>query len=86
MRGFILGAHAYGGILSIFVGYMAMKFGGSTVIFIGSLISSTLALFNPVAVRCSFYLFLAVRIIEGVAEVIGILKMSIKMCMELNAD
>ncbi|XP_065208441.1 vesicular glutamate transporter 3-like isoform X2 [Planococcus citri] len=67
-KGLILGAFSYGIAASIFGGYLAMKFGGSTIIGAGVAITAIITIFNPSIIRYSFHLFLIARAIEGVVE------------------
>lgn len=64
-----MAAHAYGGLFSFVGGYLALKFGGSTMITIGSLICAILNLLNPIVVRYSFRLFWVIRALDGVGAV-----------------
>ncbi|XP_065208520.1 vesicular glutamate transporter 2-like [Planococcus citri] len=65
-KGFILSAHEYGLLSAPLGGYLATRFGGSTVITISNLIISILTILTPLIIRCSFQLFIVDRIIEGV--------------------
>ncbi|XP_065208521.1 vesicular glutamate transporter 3-like [Planococcus citri] len=67
-KGFILGAYAWGSLLSPIGGYLAMRYGGSTVISISTLVMSIMTMFTPMILHSSYYLFVAARLIEGVTE------------------
>lgn len=69
-KGFVLGTHAYGSMFSIVGGYLALRYGGSTVIAISSLVASVLTISNPFAIRFHFYLFILFRVLEGASEVL----------------
>lgn len=56
--------------MSIFGGYLAMRFGGSKIISLGVAITATITILNPLLIRYNFYLFLVARAVEGMVEVI----------------
>ena len=68
--GTILGSFFYGYIFTQLPGgLLATFFGGKWVFGIGILITSILTIITPFAARQSVYLFIAVRIVEGIGEV-----------------
>ncbi|XP_065208525.1 vesicular glutamate transporter 3-like [Planococcus citri] len=67
-KGFLLGVHSYGSLIGLAGGYLAWRFGGSSVISISSLVTSILTVLNPFAIRLNFYLFIIFRILEGASE------------------
>lgn len=72
--GTVLGAFFYGYILTqIPGGIAATQFGGKWVFGIGIFITSVLTILTPFAARYSVHLLVAVRVVEGLAEVHNIL-------------
>lgn len=70
-QGYILGAFFYGYIVTqVPGGWLASKFGGKNLFGYGVLCTSVLTLITPVAARYSVYLLIAVRVLEGLGEVI----------------
>ncbi|XP_065208524.1 vesicular glutamate transporter 2-like [Planococcus citri] len=67
-KGFVLGVSDFGLLLSPIGGYLAMRFGGSTVLSISNLIISILTILTPLIIRFSFHLFIVDRIIEGITQ------------------
>ncbi|XP_065208497.1 sialin-like [Planococcus citri] len=68
-KGIVLSADSYGGLFSMLGGYLAWKFGGSTMISMCTLTPSILTILGPVLVRYSFYLFFVVQAVAGVCHV-----------------
>ncbi|XP_065208519.1 vesicular glutamate transporter 2-like [Planococcus citri] len=68
-KGFVLGVSEYGAILAPLGGYLAMRYGGSTVITISNLIASILTVLTPLVIRFSLHLFIIIRVIEGITQV-----------------
>ncbi|XP_035828102.1 sialin [Aplysia californica] len=68
-QGYILGAFFYGYIVTQLPGgWLASRFGGKRLFGLGVLCTSVLTLLTPVAARTSEYLFIALRILEGIGE------------------
>ncbi|GFO01841.1 vesicular glutamate transporter 2 [Plakobranchus ocellatus] len=68
-QGIVLGSFFYGYITTqIPGGWLASKIGGKKLFGYGVLCTSVLTLITPVAVRYSVYLFIAVRVLEGIGE------------------
>jgi len=71
VQGLILGSFFYGYITTqIPGGWLAEKFGGKWLYGLGILCTAILTLLTPIAARTHVYLLLAVRILEGIGEVI----------------
>ena len=70
LLGTILGSFFYGYIFTQLPGgWLATYFGGKWVFGIGILVTSVLTIVTPFAARQSVYLFIAVRVLEGIGEV-----------------
>lgn len=70
MQGWLLSSFFYGYILTQLPGgWLAARIGGNRVFGIGIAATAFLTLITPFLVNTSVYLFLAVRIIEGIFEV-----------------
>ncbi|BFZ21120.1 hypothetical protein BsWGS_24159 [Bradybaena similaris] len=68
-QGYVLGAFFYGYIVTQLPGgWLASRFGGKRLFGYGVLTTSVLTLLTPVAARCSVYLLIAVRVLEGFGE------------------
>ncbi|KAK3788190.1 hypothetical protein RRG08_020896 [Elysia crispata] len=68
-QGIVLGSFFYGYITTqIPGGWLASRIGGKNLFGFGVLCTAVLTLITPVAVRYSVYLFIAVRIVEGIGE------------------
>ncbi|XP_012943338.1 sialin [Aplysia californica] len=68
-QGYVLGAFFYGYIVTQLPGgWLASKIGGKNLFGYGVLCTSLLTLVTPVAARYSVYLFIAVRVLEGIGE------------------
>lgn len=69
-KGLVLSSFFYGYITTQFAGgYLGLRFGGNRVFAIGIGSTALLTLLTPIAAKTSFYLLLAIRIIEGIFEV-----------------
>lgn len=68
-KGLVLSSFFYGYITTQFLGgYYASKIGGTLIFGLGIGATAILTLLTPLAAKGSFWLLLAVRIIEGVFE------------------
>ena len=68
--GILLSSFFYGYLgTQVLGGWLAKRFGGKWVLAIGVLVTSILTMLTPIAAKTSFYLLLAVRVFEGLAEV-----------------
>lgn len=68
-QGNILGAFFYGYMVSqVPGGWLATRYGGKRVFGLGVLCTSVLTLLTPLAAKTSLYLFIALRVIEGLGE------------------
>ncbi|XP_057309380.1 sialin-like [Hydractinia symbiolongicarpus] len=68
-QGLILSSFFYGYLFTQLPGgWWANKHGGKWVFGLGVLGTSVLTLVTPLAAKCSFYLLIAVRVLEGVGE------------------
>ncbi|RUS79713.1 hypothetical protein EGW08_012521 [Elysia chlorotica] len=68
-QGNILGAFFYGYMVSQLPGgWLATRYGGKRVFGLGVLCTSVLTLLTPLAARSSIYLFIALRVVEGIGE------------------
>ncbi|GFR93810.1 vesicular glutamate transporter [Elysia marginata] len=68
-QGLVLGSFFYGYITTqIPGGWLASRIGGKNLFGFGVLCTALLTLITPVAVRYSVYLFIAVRVLEGIGE------------------
>ena len=68
--GLVLGSFFFGYITTqIPGGFLASKYGGKNLFGGGILLASILTMLTPVATRRSVYLLIALRILEGVAQV-----------------
>lgn len=66
----LLSAFFFGHIVTQFPGgWLANKYGGKLVFLIGVFITCVLTLLSPLVARTDFYLFVALRIVQGLAEV-----------------
>lgn len=71
MQGYILSSFFYGYIMTqLLGGWLATRVGGNKVFGAGICITAVLTLVTPFLAHASVYLLLAVRIIEGIFEVI----------------
>lgn len=70
-QGLVLGAFFYGYIITqIPGGWLAEVFGGKKLFGFGVLCTAILTLLTPLAARWNLYVFVALRVIEGIGEVI----------------
>lgn len=70
-QGLVLGAFFYGYIITqIPGGWLAEVFGGKKLFGFGVLCTAILTLLTPLAARWNLYVFIALRVIEGIGEVI----------------
>ena len=70
LQGLVLGAFFYGYILTqVPGGFLAERLGGKWLYGCGVLMTAVLTILTPLAARCSVYLFIAVRVLEGIGEV-----------------
>ena len=69
-QGLVLGSFFYGYILTqVPGGYLGERYGGKWLYGVGVLCTSVFTLLTPIAARIHVYVFLAVRILEGIGEV-----------------
>ncbi|CAG9817211.1 unnamed protein product [Phaedon cochleariae] len=69
IQGYVLSSFFYGYVVTPLVGgFAATKFGGRTVFGIGIGVTAFLTIITPFAVKSSVYLFIVVRILEGLFE------------------
>ena len=72
-QGIILGAFFYGYILTqIPGGFLAEKYGGKWLFGCGTFVTAVLTLLTPVAAKAGTGVFIAVRVLEGIGEVLDI--------------
>ena len=70
--GLVLGAFFYGYVITQLPGgWLAEKYGTKMVLGIGIAVTSVLTLFTPLAAQTSVWLLVAVRVAEGLAEVVA---------------
>ncbi|KAK5646079.1 hypothetical protein RI129_004543 [Pyrocoelia pectoralis] len=68
-QGFVLSSFFYGYILTQLIGgWLATKFGGKQIFGIGIAVTAALTVITPFVAKQSFYLLIAVRVIEGIFE------------------
>lgn len=68
-RGLVLSSFFYGYITTQFIGgYFASRIGGTVIFGFGIGATAILTLLTPIAAKSSFWLLMAVRIVEGVFE------------------
>lgn len=73
-QGLVLGAFFYGYIITqIPGGWLAEVFGGKKLFGFGVLCTAILTLLTPLAARWNLYVFIALRVIEGIGEVMDTL-------------
>ncbi|KAB0797494.1 hypothetical protein PPYR_08487 [Photinus pyralis] len=66
VQGYVLSSFFYGYILTqVAGGWLAGKFGGKHVFGIGIAVTAALTIVSPFAAKQSYYLFMALRVIEG---------------------
>lgn len=69
-QGLVLGAFFYGYITTqIPGGWLAEVFGGKKLFGFGVLCTAVLTLLTPLAARWNLYVFIALRVVEGIGEV-----------------
>lgn len=69
LQGVILGAFFYGYILTqVPGGMLADKYGGKMLVGLSILVSSILTLLSPVVIHVSVYLFIVMRVVEGLVQ------------------
>lgn len=68
-KGLLLGILSVGYFSGPVGGLLAMKYGGVTIFGLGIGVTAVLTIFTPFIVRFNFYLYLVVRILEGVFDV-----------------
>ncbi|XP_031343252.1 sialin-like [Photinus pyralis] len=69
VQGYVLSSFFYGYILTqVAGGWLAGKFGGKHVFGIGIAVTAALTIVSPFAAKQSYYLFMALRVIEGIFE------------------
>jgi ACS family sodium-dependent inorganic phosphate cotransporter-like MFS transporter 5 len=70
MQGLILGAFFYGYIITQLPGgWLAERIGGKLLFGFGVFTTAVLTLLTPIAARADKYLFVVLRILEGIGEV-----------------
>lgn len=69
MKGMVLSVFSYGFAFGIIGGYLAIKFGGTTMYGVGILLTSVFTIVTPYVVRSNFSLFVIGRILQGAFEV-----------------
>ncbi|KAK7871343.1 hypothetical protein R5R35_007602 [Gryllus longicercus] len=69
LQGYILGSYFYGYITTqILGGWLAARLGGNVLFGFGIAVTSFLTLLTPVLVKLNVYIFIAIRVIEGIFE------------------
>ncbi|KAB0797496.1 hypothetical protein PPYR_08489 [Photinus pyralis] len=69
VQGYVLSSFFYGYILTqVAGGWLAAKFGGKHVYGIGVAVTGALTVISPFAAKQSYYLLIAIRVIEGIFE------------------
>ncbi|KAG8247446.1 hypothetical protein J6590_061236 [Homalodisca vitripennis] len=70
MQGVALSSFFYGySCTQLLAGWLATRFGGKIVFGLGVFVTALMTMVTPLAANTSFYLLVAVRIIEGVFEI-----------------
>jgi MFS family permease len=71
VKGIVLSSFFYGYLTTqLMGGWLSQRFGGKRVFGYGVLCTSVLSMFSPVVVNASVWLLVALRILEGIGEVI----------------
>lgn len=69
VQGYVLGSFFYGYVVTQFpAGIIANKFGGKWIFSVSLLIASVMSIVSPFAAKSSYQLFIAARVIQGLAE------------------
>ena len=72
LQGVILGSFFWGSLLTQLPGgLIATRFGGKSVILVAMLLNSLTAIFSPLAAEASPYALMALRAIQGLAQVLS---------------